>query len=108
MDAMTHLTSSIDTSQVLSQSRMMNAKQSISAANKAKIDKAAEDFESVFLSQVLEELFSDIDIDPGNDGPGEDIYKSLLLDQYGKIIAKAGGIGIADHVRREIMQLQEI
>ena len=40
-------------------------------------------------------------------GPAEDIYRSLLVEEYGKAISRAGGIGIADQVQREILALQE-
>ena len=41
-------------------------------------------------------------------GPGEDIYRSILVEEYGKAIARSGGIGIADAVQREILRLQEV
>ncbi len=41
-------------------------------------------------------------------GQGEDMYKSLMVEEYGKSIAKAGGIGVADQVVRSVMlQFQE-
>ena len=71
------------------------------------IEKTAVEFEAVFLSQMMEHMFADVDIMPMSDGPGEDIYKSMLLDEYGKVIARAGGIGVADHVKREMISIQE-
>ena len=32
----------------------------------------------------------------------------MMVEQYGKSIARSGGIGIADSVEREILKLQEI
>jgi hypothetical protein len=40
-------------------------------------------------------------------GPGEDIYRSILIEEYGKSIARAGGIGLSDAIQREILMLQE-
>jgi len=71
-------------------------------------DKAAEEFEAVFLSQMLEHMFAETDMMPMSEGPGEDIYKSMLIDEYGKIIARTGGIGVADHVKREMLKMQEV
>ncbi len=72
------------------------------------VRRAAEDFESVFLSQMLAPIFATIKTDAlFGGGPSEDIYRSLLVEEYGKSIAKAGGIGIADQVQREILALQE-
>jgi Rod binding domain-containing protein len=31
----------------------------------------------------------------------------MMVQEYGKIMAKAGGIGVADHVARQMLQLQE-
>lgn len=70
--------------------------------------RAAEDFEAVFLSQMLAPMFATIKTDAlMGGGPAEDIYRSLLVEEYGKAISRAGGIGIADQVQREILALQE-
>lgn len=86
--------------------RMAKAK----AASPGEIDAAANEFEAVFLSQMMQHMFADVDMNPLSEGdsPGEDIYKSMLIDEYGKILARAGGIGVADHVKREMLKLQEI
>jgi peptidoglycan hydrolase FlgJ len=69
--------------------------------------KAAQNFESFFLSQTFETMFSGIGTDSlFGGGEGETIYRSLLLQEYSKIAAKSGGIGIADAVQREILQTQ--
>ena len=72
-------------------------------------NKAAEDFEAVFLSQMLQHMFNGVDMNPlGGDGPDKEIYQSMLIDEYGKIIARSGGIGVADHVKREMIRMQEV
>lgn len=108
MDALSALPAAADTGQSLSQNRLNAVKNRVSEKDAARIDKVATDFEAVFLAQMMEQMFADVDLSPGFDGPGEDVYKSLMLDEYGKVIAKAGGIGVADHIRREMLQLQEI
>jgi Rod binding domain-containing protein len=40
-------------------------------------------------------------------GAGAGTWRSLLTDEYAKTIAKAGGIGLADHVQRQLIALQE-
>jgi Rod binding domain-containing protein len=40
-------------------------------------------------------------------GNGENVYRSLLSQEYAKVAAKSGGVGIADAVQREIIRLQE-
>ncbi len=70
---------------------------------------AAEDFESFFLSQMFEYMFVGIDTDgPFGGGHGEKIFRSLLLQEYGKAMAARGGIGVADTIERQLLQLQEI
>jgi Rod binding domain-containing protein len=74
----------------------------------AEARRAAEDFEAVFISQMLAPMFEGISDDEYfGGGPGEDIYRSMMVEEYGKSIAKAGGFGLADAVQREILRLQE-
>jgi Rod binding domain-containing protein len=40
-------------------------------------------------------------------GSAETVYRSLLLQEYSKVAAGNGGVGIADAVRREILRAQE-
>ncbi len=73
-----------------------------------KAREAAESFESFFLAQVLETMFAGIHSDgPFGGGAAEGQWRSLLHEQYANAIAKAGGIGIADQIYRQIIQLQE-
>lgn len=73
-----------------------------------KMDSVAQEFEAQFISQMLENMFSTVDTNPVlGGGEGEDAYKSLLVDEYGKLLARAGGIGVADHVKRELLRVQE-
>jgi len=77
-------------------------------ADPAVAKKTGQDFESFFLSQVFENMFAGTDTDAlFGGGTGETVYRSLLLQQYSKVAAKHGGIGIADAVQREILQMQE-
>jgi flagellar protein FlgJ len=74
----------------------------------ATVGKTAEDFEAFFLSQVFENMFAGVGTDNMfGGGQGETVYRSLLLQEYGKVTARSGGVGIADAVKREILQAQE-
>jgi Rod binding domain-containing protein len=78
------------------------------AADPAAARKTGEDFEAFFLSQVFETMFSGVDADKMfGGGTGENVYRSLLLQEYSKVAAKSGSTGIADAVQREILRLQE-
>jgi flagellar protein FlgJ len=70
---------------------------------------AAQNFESFFLSQSFETMFQGLGTDNlFGGGEGENIYRSVLLQQYAKVAAKNGGVGIADAVQREILRAQEV
>jgi Rod binding domain-containing protein len=77
------------------------------APNMDKIKQSAIEFEGMFLSQMLENLFEDTKTNElFGGGEAEDIYRSMMLEEYGKLMAKAGGIGVADHVMRQMLQMQ--
>jgi peptidoglycan hydrolase FlgJ len=67
----------------------------------------AEKFESVFLTQMLEQMFKGIKPDSEfGGGQSELVYRSMLNQYYADAISKRGGIGIADAVYSEILRLQ--
>ncbi len=69
---------------------------------------AAEEFESFFVAKMLEHMFAGVSTEaPFGGGNGERIWRSFLIDQYGDLIAKTGGLGIADAVERQLLQAQE-
>jgi Rod binding domain-containing protein len=70
--------------------------------------KVAQDFEAFFLAQAMDSMFAGIESDKlFGGGQGENVYKSLLSQEYAKVAAKSGGVGIADAVQREIIRMQE-
>ncbi|MFH1805529.1 MAG: rod-binding protein [Pseudomonadota bacterium] len=76
--------------------------------NLAQAQKAGEEFEAMFLSQMLGHMFSGIETDPNfGGGHGETMFRSMLVDEYAKEMARGNGIGIADAVTREILKAQE-
>ncbi|MCH7864024.1 MAG: rod-binding protein [Proteobacteria bacterium] len=71
--------------------------------------KVAEEFEAVFLGQMLQPMFQNIEAaEPFGGSPSEKMWRTMQVEEYGKAIAKAGGIGIADAVFREILKAQEL
>ena len=80
----------------------------VATGNPAAARQTAQNFEGFFLSQVFESMFSGIGADSMfGGGSSETIYRSLLLQEYSKVAAKSGGVGIADAVQREILRTQE-
>jgi len=83
-----------------------------SSAEMALSDKSAkrvaQEFEAMFLSEMLSPVFESADTDGlFGGGEGEKIFRSLMVQEYGKAIAQSGGVGIADAVQREILKMQE-
>jgi Rod binding domain-containing protein len=80
----------------------------MSAASKAKAKTAARDFEAVFLNSMFQQMYTGIDGDGPFGGNGATkVWRSLLTDEYAKSFAKAGGVGIADHVYHSLLAHQE-
>jgi Rod binding domain-containing protein len=76
---------------------------------KAKARAAAVDFEAVFLNNMFSQMFTGTDGDgPFGGGGKAGVWRSFLTEEYSKTVAKAGGIGIADHVYRALLARQEI
>ena len=68
----------------------------------------AEDFESVFIAEMIRPMFENIQTEePFGGGPAEDIWRNMQVDEYGKAMAKTGGIGIADAVMDQLIRMQE-
>jgi len=77
-------------------------------ASEAKADWAAKEYESIFVSQFLGSMFSGIQTDSlTGGGQGEEMFRSFMLDEYGKKIAGQGGFGLAKAVTRELLTTQE-
>jgi Rod binding domain-containing protein len=88
----------------LAQQRAAMAKQQ----NEAAINKVAEDFEAFFAGAYFEQMFSGIQPDSvTGGGEGESMFRSLMIQEYGKAVAKQHVLGIADVVKRQLLQLQE-
>ena len=80
----------------------------LSAATHAKARAAAQDFEAVFLNSMFQQMFTGIEGEGPFGGNGSaGVWRSFLTDEYAKSFAKAGGIGIADHVYRALIAQQE-
>lgn len=81
----------------------------VDPAKRAQIRKAADEFENVFVSQMLGHMFDGIEVDETfGGGHGEEMFRSMLTEQYAKQVNHRGGFGIADQVYRELLRAQEV
>jgi len=77
-------------------------------ANVGAATKAAKDFESVFISQFLGSMFSGISTDgPFGGGEGEEMFRSMMINEYGKSMQARGGFGLAEAVTKQLLSHQE-
>lgn len=68
---------------------------------------AANDFEAVFVAQMMEPMFKGVSTDGMfGGGNGEQIFRSLMIQEVGKEISAGGGIGVSDAIYREMLRLQ--
>jgi flagellar protein FlgJ len=82
--------------------------ESSKGVSKEKIREAAEGFEGLFIGQMLQHMWTDLDVNPEfGGGHGEQAWRSMLIDEYGKQISKTGKLGIADSVMKVMLQAQE-
>ena len=74
----------------------------------AKAKQVAQQFEGTFITQFLGEMFDGISTDgPFGGGQGEAMFRSLMMDEYGKQISAQGGFGLSDAIQRELLKVQE-
>ena len=80
----------------------------LTASTKEKARASAQEFEAVFLNSMFQQMFAGVDGDGPMGGSGATgVWRSFLTDEYAKSFAKAGGIGIADHVYSALLTQQE-
>lgn len=71
------------------------------------IEAAARDFEAMFIAEMVKPMIESVPVDDMfGGGKGEDVFRGLLTQEYGKKMAAAGGIGLASHVRDAMIKLQ--
>ncbi len=82
---------------------------SLPPASVARAWSAAQDFEAMALGQFLKPIFDTVDLSatPLGGGQGETAWKPMLVDALAKQIARAGGVGLAQPVFRQMIQMQE-
>jgi Rod binding domain-containing protein len=74
---------------------------------RARIEKAAKDFEAQLVSMMLQPMFEGLTTSgPFGGGEAESTYRSFMLDAFGKQMVKTGGIGVAGPVMHEMLKMQ--
>ena len=74
---------------------------------RGKIKETSQKFEASFLSVMMQSMFDGVKTpEPFGGGQAEGMFKSLLTEAMAKEVTKAGGVGLADTVQREMLKLQ--
>jgi Rod binding domain-containing protein len=88
----------------------LNQLRSMKTTDPKEADRVSHDFEAMFLSSMLQPMFATLKPGKGLFGGGnaESTFQAMMVDEYGKVMSKAGGVGIAAMVRKQILQTQEV
>jgi Rod binding domain-containing protein len=86
---------------------LIEALKKVSPEKQQKARAAAQDFESVFLNSMFQQMSSGVKGEgPFGDTPGTGPWRSMLTEEYAKGLAKSGGVGISDDVYRTLIMQQ--
>lgn len=68
---------------------------------------AGKEFEALFLTQLYNFMFETVEVDSiFGGGHAEKTFRGFLVDEYGKLTAESGGIGIADNIQKMLLSMQ--
>lgn len=77
-------------------------------ASKRKLEETAKDFEAVFMAQMLKPMWEGVETDSAfGGGPGEDVMKDLLIQEYGKSMVRNDQYGLSPAIMDAMIRLQE-
>ncbi len=85
------------------------AKSALPAPVMKKIDEASKSFESMFMSQMMQFMWAggqEADETFGG-GHGEEMWRGMLVQEFGKISTEGKGMGLASSVRDQMIRLQQ-
>ena len=107
-NAMLPLTGGVNDA-VIQATQRVNALGKKAPMTSAQAETASKDFESMFLSQMMESMFGEsTGTDSFGDEDTNEIYRSMMMTEYSKQITAGGGIGIADYIKSELLKTQEV
>jgi flagellar protein FlgJ len=72
------------------------------------VREVAQEFEAVFLAQMLQSLTGDLSGEGLLGGDQGDPFRHMLSEEIAKLISRAGGVGVGDAILKEMLKLQEL
>ena len=81
----------------------------LSPAQTAKFQKAASDFESMAINQLLTPIFNTVDQSKSmfGGGEGEEAWKPMMITAIAKQMQAHGGLGLAQPIMQQMIRMQE-
>jgi len=76
----------------------------------SKLYQACEDFQAVFIKQMLDTMRKTVDKSGGLNPPneGEKVFDDMLYDEYAKKMSKSSGFDLADNLYKQMVFLQNL
>ncbi len=81
---------------------------SVTAPRTAPEQRAVQEFEAMFLSEMLAPMFEGATRSTLFGGAGQEIWSSLLTQEYGRVLAGRGGLGLGASAMHALMQQQGV
>jgi len=77
----------------------------LSEKQRQQAKKVSQDFEGLFVGMMLKSMRETVGKDElTGGGHGEDVYRSMLDQQYTEAVVKRGGFGLAKQIEKEIIR----
>jgi Rod binding domain-containing protein len=73
-----------------------------------RLRETAQDFEALFVAQMLATMNQGLSHGLAGPSGQSDVYQDMFNQEVGKLISRAGGIGVADAILREMLKMQEL
>ncbi len=86
-----------------------NLESKVDADTSARLKDSSKQYEAVFMSQMMQAMFKEIDMNPMNEGSSaaEDTYKGMMTNELGNAVSRTGpGIGLADPIYKSLLEAQ--
>ena len=88
----------------MEQKRMQHLKEKM--YSDAEIERVAREYEEVAINKMLQQMNEGVKPDPiFGGGHAEEIYRDMLIAEHAKILAKSGGIGIAESIKKDMIKI---
>lgn len=85
--------------------RQANSVNGLSEKQRLQAKKVAQDFEGLFVGMMMKSMRSTVPEDKlTGGGHGEEVYRSMLDQEYATASVKRGGMGLAKQIEKEIIR----